>query len=147
MRHLALLTAFAFSFSAQAAKPSAKKPPQKRMEKPFFTDAVAGCPRSLKDWQAQGPKLLVTKAMHQHAPVEITDFTEKLGKKDSGATARVTPFHGQKSDGVFVQANDEKEQLFLSGVLRCDVLKHAPVLVSLTYVKGTQSGLVNVVDE
>ena len=92
-----------------------------------------------------GPKILVEKASRQHAPIELTDFSAKIGGKR--ATVSAFPFHEKKDEFVMVQAKDNETSLFLSGVLKCDNVLHEPVLVSLTYVLGDKSGLVNVITQ
>ncbi len=103
--------------------------------------AQAACPKNKKEWQAQGPKLLVESASRQNAKVELPDFSARLGKS---ATGKATPFQARKKNFVLVEANDKETSLFLSGVMKCDSLRQEPVLVSLTWVKGTQSGIVKI---
>ena len=104
--------------------------------------ASASCPKSPKEWKAKAPKIFIEKASQQNAPIEITNFSSKLGKK--GASAKAFPFKERKQDFVMVEAKDEENSLFLSGVLRCDPLKKEPSLLSLTYVKGNKSGFVKI---
>lgn len=120
----------------------------------FSANAVAECPKSKKEWQAKGPKILVEKARLQHIPVEIPDFTAKLAKagkngkrahEKGAATGNAFPIKNNKLGRVMVQAHDEESAVFLSGILQCDPEKKEPVLVSLTYVKGEQSGIVKVI--
>lgn len=103
----------------------------------------AACPKNKKEWQKEGPKIFVEKASRQHGPVEIEDFSARLGKK-KGATASAFPFKQPKGEFVMVQAKDEETSLFLSGILKCDEISHEPLLLSLTFVKGNQSGLIPV---
>src|SRR5262245_45670622 len=104
------------------------------------TPALAACPKSKKEWQALAPRLLVENAARKVEKTEIPDFTARLGK---GAEGRVIPFKDKKrGEMVMVEAKDPKSQLFLSGVMRCDLHTKQPVLLSLTWVKGEQSGLV-----
>lgn len=74
--------------------------------------------------------------------MELPDFSSKLGKSASG---KAVPFQARKRDFVLVEATDKETSLFLSGVMKCDSEKQEPVLVSLTWVKGDQSGIVKVV--
>jgi hypothetical protein len=104
--------------------------------------AFAACPKTPQEWRAKAPKIFVAKAALQHAPVDIEDFSARIGKK--GVTASATPFQENKTQLVMVQAKDAAASLFLSGVLKCDTHRQEPVLLSLTYVKGDKSGLVKV---
>jgi hypothetical protein len=108
--------------------------------------ALASCPKNKKEWQKLGPKILIEKAALQHAPVEIENFSAKIGKKGA-TTSSAFPFHQAKGDLVMVQAKDETSSLFLSGILKCDEISHEPILLSLTYVKGDKSGLIPVISQ
>jgi hypothetical protein len=110
-----------------------------------LTPALAACPKNKKEWQAQGPKIFVRKAAKQKARIELPDFSAKLGKKGYSGTAQ--PFTKKKTEFALVQASDQENSLFLSGVLKCDEAKKEPVLMSLTWVKGDQSGLVKVTEQ
>jgi len=105
--------------------------------------AFASCPKTLKEWRKEGPKIFLEKASLQRGPVEIEDFSARLGKKQ-GATASAFPFQQPAGEFVMVKVNDEKTSLFLSGILKCDEISHEPVLLSLSYVKGKQNGLIPV---
>jgi hypothetical protein len=125
-----LLFFLTITLSAQAAP---KKPP--------------ACPQSKKDWQVQGPRILLEKALKQSLPIQVTDFSAKLKKKNSDASGSALPFKGAGAELVLVQVRDKETSISLSGVLKCDPQKHVPVLVSLSYVQGKRSGLVKVVSE
>jgi hypothetical protein len=107
--------------------------------------ALAACPKNKKEWQKVGPKLLVEKASRQHARVEIEDFSARLGKK--GTTGSAFLYGGKTKELVMVQAEDKDTALFLSGTLKCDEISHEPVLLSLAFVKGKDSGLIKVVSQ
>lgn len=104
------------------------------------TTAHAECPKNKKEWQALGPKMLVETAVNRARKVEIPDFAADLGKK--GASAKATPFKERRGDFVLVEAKHPSEPIFLSGVMKCDLATKQPVLMSLTWVKGDQSGFV-----
>jgi hypothetical protein len=135
LRDMLLLLALFTAAPSPAAKPKAAA----------ISDNV--CPKTKKEWQARGPQILVAKALRQHAPVEVPDFAAKIGKKGGGATGKAYPYKSGKIDMALVEARDNETSLFLSGVLKCDPEKKMPLLVSLTYVKGEQSGFVKVIEE
>ena len=107
--------------------------------------AFAACPKNKKEWQKLGPKILVEKASRQHGRVEIEDFSAKIGKK--GATGSAFLYGGKTKELVMVQAEDKDSAIFLSGTLKCDEISHEPVLLSLAFVKGKDSGLIKVVTQ
>ena len=74
-------------------------------------------------------------------PEPFPDFSKELSKK--GAEAKATPFKERRGDFVLVEAKHPSEPIFLSGVMKCDQATKQPVLMSLTWVKGAKSGLVN----
>jgi hypothetical protein len=100
---------------------------------------IAACPKTKKEWQKIGPKFLVETAARKTTKVDIPDFSAKLGKSAVGAA---TPFKQKKKDFVLIEARMPSDSLFLSGVMKCDELTKQPVLLSLSWVKGDQSGLV-----
>lgn len=102
--------------------------------------ALADCPKDKKAWAALGPKMLVENANLKVAKVQIPDFSKDLAKK--GAEARATPFKERRGEFVLIEAKHPAEPIFLSGVMKCDEATKQPVLLSLTWVKGDQSGLV-----
>ena len=104
------------------------------------TGAAAKCPNNKNAWKALGPKFLVETAVNRAGKVEIPDFSKDLGKK--GATAKATPFKERRGEFVLVEAKHPSEPIFLSGVMKCDPATKQPVLLSLTWVKGDQSGFV-----
>ena len=115
-------------------------------KKPKKTE-IGTCPKNKKEWAAQGPKILVAKALRQSLPIDISSLSASLGKKN-GASGTATPFgEKNKPELMMVQARDPGNSLFLSGVLKCDPQKHRPALVSLAYVKDGKSGLVKVTEE
>lgn len=103
--------------------------------------AHAACPKNKKEWQALGPKFLVETAASKGGKIDIPDFSKDLAKK--GAEAKATPFKERRGDFVLVEAKHPSEPIFLSGVMKCDQATKQPVLMSLTWVKGARSGLVN----
>ncbi len=105
----------------------------------FSPAALAECPKNKKEWQTLGPKFLVETAARKTTKVSIPDFSAKLGK---GAVGAATPFKQKKVELVLVEAKMEESSLFLSGVMKCDLATKQPVLLSLTWVKGSESGLV-----
>ena len=105
----------------------------------FALPAQASCPKNKKEWQALGPKFLVETAARKTRKVDIPDFSAKLGKEAKGAA---TPFKQKKAELVLVEAKMNDESLFLSGIMKCDLATRQPVLLSLTWVKGSESGLV-----
>lgn len=98
--------------------------------------ANAACPKSKKEWQAVGPKLLVEAAASRHS--DIPDFSGQLGKSAKGTAL---PFTEKKNDFVLVEAKLPKEAVSLSGVMKCDLESKRPVLLSLTWIKGDKSGI------
>jgi|GEM_PF-4836060 len=105
----------------------------------FSPHTEAACPKNKKEWQALGPKFLVETAARKTQKISIPDFSSKLGKEAKGAA---TPFKQKKDELVLVEAKLEESSLFLSGVMKCDLATSQPVLLSLTWVKGSESGLV-----
>jgi hypothetical protein len=152
MRFLVLLC-LAFPIFATAARPSTATQSQNKRKKgasakaEFSFPAIEGCPKDKREWLRKAPGIFLEKAQKQHLPIEIPDLAPKLGKKGSGVSASAVPFRGIGAPMIMVQAHDESSQLHLSGVLKCDPLKHRPALVSLTYVKGEQSGLAKIIEE
>lgn len=105
----------------------------------FSSHTEAACPKNKKEWQALGPKFLVETASRKTRKVDIPDFSAKLGKEAKGAA---TPFKQKKDELVLVEAKMNDESLLLSGIMKCDLATSQPVLLSLTWVKGSESGLV-----
>ncbi len=99
----------------------------------------AECPKNKKEWTALGPKFLIETAARRSSKVEIPDFSAKLGKDAKGIA---TPFKQTTNELVLVEAKMNDESLLLSGIMRCDLATKQPVLLSLTWVKGKESGLV-----
>ncbi len=105
----------------------------------FPLHTLAACPKNKKEWQAQGPKLLIQTAAQKITATEIPDFSKELGGKN--AQGSVIPFKEKKKEFVIVEAKMPKEALSLSGVMKCDLETKQPVLLSLTWMKGEQSGI------
>lgn len=111
--------------------------------------AQGACPKSKKEWQSQGPGLLLESAvehLQDSLKDDATGLREKLGKKGSSAATTVSTFQEKKQELVMVQARDEKADLLFGGVMRCNKARKRPELLSLTWVKGEKSGLVRMKD-
>lgn len=106
--------------------------------------ALAACPKTPKEWKANGAKIFVQKASQQHTSINIPDFSKKIGKSAEG---KATPFESRKMKLVLVQAEDKSIPLFLSGIMKCDSATNEPVLTNLSWVQGDKSALVHVKPE
>ena len=109
--------------------------------------AHGSCPKNKKEWQNQGAKIFLESAL-EHLQDSLRDeasgLHKRMGKKGSTASSSVTPFKEKNKEFVMVEARDEKAALILGGVMKCDLDRKAPVLLSLTWIKGEKSGLIKI---